>query len=123
MDRMKLEMEEVIANIDNRETKNEVEKIVKKLVDHSKQRDDWEQFSLHFDAIHANFLKKIKNKYPALTATDLKLCAYIKLNMSSKEIAQILHISPKGVEVARYRLRKKLNLDQQANLADFLNDI
>jgi DNA-binding CsgD family transcriptional regulator len=62
----------------------------------------------------------MKVKFPNLSATDLKLCAYLRLNLSSKETAQLLNISLKGVEISRYRLRKKLQLPTEVNLYDFL---
>ncbi|HEY6902326.1 MAG TPA: LuxR C-terminal-related transcriptional regulator, partial [Puia sp.] len=64
-----------------------------------------------------------KTRFPQLSPTDLKLCAYLRLNLASKEIAQILNISLKGVEVSRYRLRKKLNLSPEVNLYDFLIEV
>lgn len=94
--------------------------ILRLLEDAERGDNDWEQFAAHFDEVHHNFLSNLKKKYPVLTATDLKLCAYLKLNLSSKEIAQLMSISVKGVEIARYRLRKKLQLDTEINLFDFL---
>ena len=83
-------------------------------------REDWEKFEIHFDQVHEDFLKKIRKKYPELTPKDLRLCAYLKMNLSSKEIAPILNISVRGVEISRYRLRKKMNLPRDANLNDFM---
>ena len=85
-----------------------------------KDENSWEQFAIHFDEVHNRFLEKLKSTYPDLTPADLKLCAYLKMNLSSKEIAQYLHLSLKGVENGRYRLRKKLNLDSSINLSDFI---
>jgi DNA-binding CsgD family transcriptional regulator len=65
----------------------------------------------------------MKTKFPGLSSTDLKLCAYLRLNLTSKEIAQLLNISLKGVEISRYRVRKKLNLSTEVHLYDFLIDI
>jgi DNA-binding CsgD family transcriptional regulator len=62
----------------------------------------------------------LKNRYPLLTASDLKLCAYVRMNLSSKEIAQLMNISIRGVEIGRYRLRKKLGLPTETNLFEFL---
>jgi DNA-binding CsgD family transcriptional regulator len=70
-----------------------------------------------------NFLKKIKSIHPALTSNDLRLCAYLRLNLSSKEIAPLLNISPRSVEVKRYRLRKKMDLPHEANLSDYILEI
>lgn len=99
-------------------------KLVKMLIEAEKQDADWQQFAIHFDEVHNNFLSNIKEAYPELTPSDLKICAYIKMNLSSKEMAQLLNISLKGVEVARYRLRKKLSIPSaQTNLFDFLSSI
>jgi len=70
--------------------------------------------------VNNDFLKTLKDKYPQLTATDLKLCAYLRINLSSKEIANLLNISIRGVETSRYRLRKKLDLPNETGLFDFL---
>ena len=110
-----------VNQVKDRQIRSELDKILKVIIDNDKQRLDWEQFAMHFDDVHNNFLKNMKQQYPDLTATDLKLCAYLKINMSSKEISQILNISLKGVEVARYRLRKKLQLHTDVNLNEFLN--
>ena len=82
--------------------------------------EDWKQFELHFDQAHVDFLKRLKKRYPDLTQGDLKLCAYLRLNLSSKEIAPLLNISTRSLEVRRYRLRKRLNLDTEKNLVEFL---
>lgn len=81
---------------------------------------DWDQFSIHFDHVHSNFLASIKERHPNMTPNELKLCAYLKMNLSSKEIAQLMNITIRAVEVSRYRLRKKLNIPSDANLFDFL---
>ncbi|MES2274859.1 MAG: two-component regulator propeller domain-containing protein [Bacteroidota bacterium] len=97
--------------------------VFKLLSDIDKKDDDWNSFSIYFDQVHNNFLSIMKAKYPSLSATDLKLCAYLRLNLSSKEIAQLLNISLKGVEISRYRVRKKLDLSTEVNLYSFLIDI
>ncbi|MDP4207361.1 MAG: sigma-70 region 4 domain-containing protein [Bacteroidota bacterium] len=81
--------------------------------------DDWHIFQQNFDMIHENFFRNIKKRFPDLTSNDLKLCAYLHLNLSTKEIASLLNISIRGVEAARYRLRKKLSLTPEANLTEF----
>lgn len=80
----------------------------------------WEQFVSHFDQVYSNYLMVLKARYPSLSATDLKLCAYLRMNLSSKEISQLMNISVRSVEIARYRLRKKLQLATDENLSDFL---
>jgi len=97
--------------------------IFKMISDTEKSNEDWDRFAIYFDQVHNNFLHILKTKYPQLSPTDLKLCAYLRLNLSSKEIAHILNISLKGVEVSRYRIRKKLNLPTETNLYDFLIEV
>ena len=74
-------------------------------------------------AICGEGFKNLMNHYPDLTPGDLKLCAYLKMNLSSKEIAVLLNISTRGVEIRRYRLRKKLNLEHDKNLVEFLMEL
>jgi ligand-binding sensor domain-containing protein/DNA-binding CsgD family transcriptional regulator len=81
---------------------------------------DWELFEKNFNQVHEQFLKKIKIAFPELTPADLQLAAYLKMNLSSKEIAPLFHISLRGVENKRYRLRKKMGLTNDANLTEFL---
>jgi len=86
-------------------------------LDNEKQ---WQVFETHFENVHEEFLKRLKDKFPELSPRELKLCAYLKLNISSKEISTLMNISTRGVEISRYRLRKKLNLDRNSNLTDFI---
>ena len=84
---------------------------------------DWEQFAVHFDKVHSDFLQILKAAYPVLSSHELKLCAYLRMNLSSKEIAQLENISVRGVEISRYRLRKKLRIPTETNLFDFLMEL
>jgi len=85
--------------------------------------DDWKFFQEAFNNADKDFLKKIKSRHPDLTPNDLRLCAYLRLNLSSKEIAPLLNISPRSVEVKRYRLRKKMNLEHDASLTNYILEI
>lgn len=82
--------------------------------------DDWAIFQTNFDRIHENFFRNLRIKYPELTSNDLRLCAYLRLNLSSKDIANLMNISLKGVEVARYRVRKKIKLPSDKSLTEFM---
>ncbi len=84
---------------------------------------DLDNFQSSFDAVHNDFFKKLDAQFPQLTHKDKMLCAYIKMNLMSKEIAPLLNISVRGVEISRYRLRKKLGLDEKDNLAEFLQKL
>jgi DNA-binding CsgD family transcriptional regulator len=97
-----------------------VQRILKKVnrnIDSDKQ---WEVFEKHFTGVHEEFLQRLKDNYPDLSPRELKLCAYLRLNISSKEIADLMNISVRGVEISRYRLRKKLQLEHDQNLTDFI---
>jgi len=85
--------------------------------------DDWHAFQEAFNNADKDFLKKIKANHPSLTSNDLRLCAYLRLNLSSKEIAPLLNISTRSVEVKRYRLRKKMDLDHDSSLTDYILEI
>lgn len=101
----------------------EFKNVFRMLTPTEKTEEEWGRFSLYFDEVHNNFLSTLKGKYPTLSPTDLKLCAYLRLNLSSKEIAQLLNISLKGVEISRYRVRKKFQLTPEINLYDFLIEV
>ncbi|MDX1943744.1 MAG: hypothetical protein SFU99_24465 [Saprospiraceae bacterium] len=81
---------------------------------------DWQVFETNFNQVHEQFFKKLKASFPDLTPSDLKLAAYLKMNLSSKEIAPLLNISIRSVENKRYRLRKKLYLHEEDNLTEFM---
>lgn len=98
-------------------------KLLKKIDSNISSMDDWKVFEIHFEKAHEKFLQKLINKYPGLSHSDLRLCAYLRMNLSSKEIAPLLRISYRGVENHRYRLRKKLNLRKEENLTDFILSI
>ncbi|HSV76131.1 MAG TPA: triple tyrosine motif-containing protein [Bacteroidales bacterium] len=94
---------------------------LQKLIDSSFQSDqDWEQFEKLFYQAHENFFQRLKSQYPDLTPSDLRLCAYLRLNLSTKEIAPLLNISVRGVEERRYRLRKRMNLSLDHNLTEYI---
>ena len=73
--------------------------------------------------IHEKFFRNLRERYPSLTATDLRFCALLRLNLSTKDIAQMTNLTIRGVEAARYRLRKKLDIPDGTGLVDFLIDL
>ena len=82
--------------------------------------NNWKKFQENFDLVYENYLKRLGEQFPALTVSDKKLCAYLKMDLSSKDIAPLLNMSYRSVEMSRYRLRKKLDLDREVNLTEFL---
>ena len=98
----------------------DLKSVIKLINNNLNTTDDWKLFEEAINNADKDFLKKIKSIHPSLTSNDLRLCAYLRLNLSSKEIAPLLNISPKSVEVKRYRLRKKMNLEHDVNLTNYI---
>ncbi len=117
---IKEELKTVKQKGKNVETKQALERIVKEIDTTLRLQEDWEQFEYHFDKVHRDFLTRLRADYPDLSPNEQKLCAFLRLNLNTKDIANLLHISLRGVEVARYRLRKKLDLDKGQNLSKFI---
>jgi DNA-binding CsgD family transcriptional regulator len=85
--------------------------------------DNWKRFEENFDLVYENFLKHLSELYPNLSVSDKKLCAYLKMDLSSKDIAALFNISVRSVEMSRYRLRQKMALDRDTNLVEFLQKV
>jgi len=106
-------------NVDD--LQSHIQKISKSLDKHLKdEENEWHLFDNGFNKVHEEFFERLLRKYPELTAQDLRLAAYLRMNLSTKEIAPLLNISTRGVEIKRYRLRKKIQLGEQENLNDFM---
>ena len=84
--------------------------------------DQWEAFKRHFESVHTGFFARLLERFPKITQNELKLCAYLRMNLSSKEIAQMLNITIESATTKRYRLRKRLQLKNDDNLVSFLSD-
>jgi DNA-binding CsgD family transcriptional regulator len=102
------------------DSKTALQKIARRIDEHLEGDHDWAVFEESFNRVHDDFFKRLLHDFPELTPGDLRLAAYLKMNLSSKEIAPLLNISIRGVENKRYRLRKKLGLPEDANLAEFI---
>lgn len=85
--------------------------------------DTWERFKFHFDSINPGFFERLSGKYPSLTRKDIRICGYIKLGLSTKEISMLQSITFESAEISRVRLRKKLNLTRDINLVEFLEKV
>ncbi|MBG6188925.1 helix-turn-helix and ligand-binding sensor domain-containing protein [Flavobacterium sp. CAN_S2] len=105
------------SDMDFNKLKSEIKKAIKI---NAVNKHEWETFETNLNQIHNEFIINLSKKFPNLTSKDIKLCIYLKMNLSSKEIAPMMNISFRGVELHRYRLRKKLNLVQDENLSKFL---
>jgi tetratricopeptide (TPR) repeat protein len=127
-----LQKNKLLEELNNKITEhkgNETSKaiLIKELNDIVKQGlnfdDNWETFQKHFTNVHPNFFKKLNATYPNLTNNDLKACAYIRMNLSTKEVATLTNVTPKSVKMTRYRLKKKLHLSAEDDLKNFLFEI
>ncbi len=104
----------------NKEIRQAINQLIKEIDVTLNIQDDWEQFTHHFDQVHGDFSTRLKEAFTELTPNELKLCTFLRLNLNTKEIANLMGISHRGVEVARYRLRKKLGLEKGQNLSKFI---
>lgn len=118
--KMKTELAHVIKGISNPQAETELKKIIRSISEDDNMDKEWENFALHFDKVHSDFISALKEKHTGLTNNEIKLCAYLRMNLSTKEIAQLMNISVRGVEVSRYRLRKKIELPKEISLFDYL---
>jgi len=100
-----------------------LKRIIHRLQQESLLDEDWERFTHYFDELHRSFITRLKERYPNLTTNDHRLCAYLRMDLSTKEIAALTNISTRGVEGSRYRLRKKMGLSNDDNLHEIMNAI
>lgn len=117
------ELNKLKDNKDEKRQDDQLRKIQKVIDDGMNDERDWNLFENSFNEAHESFFKKLKANHPDLVPNDLKLCAYLRMNMSSKEMASLLNISVRGVEIRRYRLRKKLAVPHDKNLTEFLIEL
>lgn len=118
-----LKLKEIVDEICTKNTQKTLlplyQKINNLLANNLDTEDDWKMFLIKFEQKHRTFFKALKEAYPLLTNNDLRLCACLKLNMDTKDIASLMNLSIRAVENNRYRLRKKLNLQPAQNLNEF----
>ncbi len=119
-------LEKIGENISDKTDPNTIVKRIQKMQDEIKRNiehdNNWKKFQENFDLVYENYLKRLGEQFPILTVSDKKLCAYLKMDLSSKDIAPLLNMSFRSVEMSRYRLRKKLMLEREINLTEFLQN-
>ena len=113
----------VIKSQEMPESSQSFKHLVRLIKDVERGDSELDQLTMHFNNVNSAFFNKLKDSYPELSPNDLKFCAYLRLNLSSKEMAQLLNVTIKAIEVGRYRLRKKLKLQPETNLFEFLTEI
>ena len=112
-----------LKNSTDSTTNRSIKSVISTINKNVKDENTWNIFKEAFDSADNNFLKKVKENHPLLTPNDLRLCAYLRLNLSSKEIAPLLNISVRSIEIKRYRLRKKMNLPHEIGLVEYILSI
>jgi DNA-binding CsgD family transcriptional regulator len=108
---------------DNNVLNNKIASVVKKIDRDIDTEEHWAIFETHLEQVHEDFLKRLNEKHGDLSAREMRLAAYLRMNMTSKEIASLMNITPRAVENNRYKLRKKLGLEQGENLVDYIMKI
>jgi ligand-binding sensor domain-containing protein/DNA-binding CsgD family transcriptional regulator len=116
-------LQQIIVDLKSLKSINEINSVLVTIKRNLDKGDDWKFFEEAFNNTDQNFIKNLKNLHPKLTQSDLKLCAYLRLNLSTKEIAPLFGISVRSVEIKRYRLRKKMNLKSGVTLIDHIVSI
>ena len=112
-----------VKKIDEKDLHKKLNKLSKSIDINIKNDDDWKEFETIFKEIHTNFFTNLQKNYPNLSPSEVRLCTMIRANLQSHEIASIMGISPDSLRIARYRLRKKLNIEKGANLFTFICNI
>jgi phosphate/sulfate permease len=122
LNELKEEIIKIKANIKDQEIRLGLNKLSLMITQDLSIDRDREKFQMHINEQNSNFIHKLSESFPSITDNEKRLASLLRLNLSSKEIASILNISPKSVEMNRYRLRKKLKVDPKINLNDFIRD-
>lgn len=122
---MQDELQKISAYLRKEQTKDALRKLnrlLEKVHANIEDEDNWQKLENNFNIVHNNFLSRLKEHYPDLTSSELKLAAYIRMDLITKEVAPLFNLSERGMESARYRLRKKLGLSREKNLSKFLQN-
>ena len=123
--KMLKQIQELTSQIyDSKETAFKTAQKIDKIVQSNLNIDEeWENFKMHFDKVHPHFFEKLKQHCSDLTEENLRMCAYIKMRMTTKQIAQLLQVIPNSIITNRYRLKKKLQLADEEDLDEFIGEL
>ena len=114
------ELDEQKSTLGDRYPNKLYNRLRKLMEDGLNDQADWLQFESYFNSAHHNFMERLRQRYADITTGDLRLCCLLRMNLSTKEIASLLNVSVRAIEIRRYRLRKRLMLESDTNLVDFL---
>jgi AraC family chitin signaling transcriptional activator len=117
-------MDNIRKILDNESDVNKLKTDIKRAIrTNTIEKHEWEAFETNMKQIHSDFVTRLLTKHPDLSSKDIRLSIYLRMNLSSKEIAPLMNISFRGVELHRYRLRRKLQLAQEIALSKYMMDI
>lgn len=117
---LKRELTSMINEAKSQKVKTDLKKIIIRIDKDINNDQNFKVFDKYFDHVHQDFINRLKEKHDSLTPKDLRLCAYLRMNLSTKEIAPLMNVSIRGLEISRYRLRKKLDIEHDQNLVDYI---
>lgn len=117
---LKKQLEEIVEIKQMPDLKKEIRKTIRHISYQVDSGEDWENLKRHFNVVHSGYLNKLKDQHPSLSDVELRHCIFIKLHMDTKEIASVLNIEPRSVLTSKYRIKKKLNLDENTDLKNYL---
>ena len=117
------DINELMQSPEGNKIKPKLKRIVKEIENNKNEENHWDKFELHFNEVNDGFTKKLISQFPNISSSEVRLSVYLKMNLSTKEIANLSHVSTRAIEMSRYRLRKKLELKKEVNLIDFLMKI
>ncbi len=123
LNKIKIDLLKIQSDLKEDLVKNRINMIVRKIDKETSNDESWSIFETNFEQVHEDFLKRIKELHPDISPKELKLSAYLRMNISSKEIATLMNITTRGVEISRYRLRRKFKLNRDQNLTDYILSI
>ena len=109
-----------VSQIIEGDANKKLQKVLRLIKDSLAFEDEWKNFVTHFEKVHPSFFRALKSSCPQLTTEDLKHCAYIRIYLSNKEIAQLLNITPKSVITHHHRIKKKMVLSDEVKFADYI---
>lgn len=112
-----------VSKITEGEANQKLQKVLRLIKDSLSFEDEWKNFVTHFEKVHPSFFRTLKSQCPQLTTEDLKHCAYIRIYLSNKEIAQLLNITPKSVITHHHRIKKKMALSDELKFADYIRSL
>jgi len=121
LNEIKEQLESITKESDSNKKEQLLRKLAQKVDQKSGQEKEWQKLEEHFDLLNHDLCKRLRHFYPKLSMTDLKLCIFLSMQLPTKEIADRLNLSVRGVETRRYRLRKKMDLEKGTNLVRFLD--